>query len=104
MIITIALILVIAFLRGVHLTNKPKRVIIPATISYVPNRSDLRDEKAHNFARLFYEAIGDDPLGKVLVLASNGYVDVSMGRGTKLSRLQNLHLAGLLTDARIREL
>jgi 4-hydroxy-4-methyl-2-oxoglutarate aldolase len=39
----------------------------------------------------------------VLVLASNGYVDVSMGGGTKLSRLQRHRLAGVLTDGRLRD-
>ena len=52
---------------------------------------------------LFYEAVGDDPQGKVLVLASNGYVDASMGGGTKLMRLQRHGLAGVLTDGRLRD-
>jgi regulator of RNase E activity RraA len=87
-------------------TPTPGRVLFgrAATISYVPVRSDLRDDKRHSFARRFYEAVGDEPSGKVLVLASNGHPDVSVGGGTKLSRFQNLHLAGLLTDARIRDL
>jgi regulator of RNase E activity RraA len=37
------------------------------------------------------------------VLASNGYTDVSMGGGTKLSRLQRHGLAGVLTDGRLRD-
>ena len=52
---------------------------------------------------LFYEAVGDHPEGKVLVLASNGYTDVSMGGGTKLSRLQEHGCAGILTDGRLRD-
>jgi 4-hydroxy-4-methyl-2-oxoglutarate aldolase len=39
----------------------------------------------------------------VLVLASNGYTQVSMGGGTKLSRVQEHGLAGVLTDGRLRD-
>jgi 4-hydroxy-4-methyl-2-oxoglutarate aldolase len=37
------------------------------------------------------------------VLASNGYTDVSMGGGMKLSRLQEHGCAGILTDGRLRD-
>jgi 4-hydroxy-4-methyl-2-oxoglutarate aldolase len=37
------------------------------------------------------------------VLASNGYTDVSLGGGTKLSRVQRHGLAGVLTDGRLRD-
>lgn len=57
----------------------------------------------YNLQNLFYEAVGDEPQGKVLVLASNGHTDVSMGGGTKLSRLQNHGCAGVLTDGRLRD-
>ena len=73
------------------------------TISFVPVRNDLFDETRHNFARLFYDAVGDDPRGKTLVLASNGHPQVSLGGGTKLSRLQNHKLAGVLCDGRLRD-
>ena len=39
----------------------------------------------------------------MLVLASNGYTDVSMAGGTKLFRLQEHRLAGVLTDGRLRD-
>jgi 4-hydroxy-4-methyl-2-oxoglutarate aldolase len=39
----------------------------------------------------------------VLVLASNGYTDASLGGGTKLSRVQNHRLAGILADGRLRD-
>jgi regulator of RNase E activity RraA len=39
----------------------------------------------------------------VLVLASNGHPDISLGGGTKLSRAQNLGLAGVLADGRLRD-
>ena len=73
------------------------------TISYFPSCSATLDPEHHNFAKLFYEAVGDDPAGKVVVLASNGYTDTSMGGGTKLLRLQRSGCAGVLTDGRLRD-
>ncbi len=83
----------------------PGRVLFgPAvTISYFPSCSASLDPGRYNLANLFYEAVGDDPQGKVLVLASNGYTDVSMGGGTKLMRVQHHGLAGVLTDGRLRD-
>jgi regulator of RNase E activity RraA len=83
----------------------PGRVLFgPAvTISYFPSCSAALDPERYNLANLFYEAVGDDPAGKVLVLASNGYTDVSVGGGTKLFRLQEHGLAGVLTDGRLRD-
>ena len=83
----------------------PGRVLFgPAvTISYFPSCSVALDPQRYNFANLFYEAVGDKPAGKVLVLASNGYPDTSMAGGTKLSRLQEHDLAGVLTDGRLRD-
>ncbi len=83
----------------------PGRVLFgPAvTISYFPSCSAALDPERFNLANLFYEAVGEEPAGKVLVLASNGYTDVSMGGGTKLSRLQDHGLAGVLTDGRLRD-
>jgi regulator of RNase E activity RraA len=83
----------------------PERILFgPAvTISYLPTCSAARDPEHYNFANLFYEAVGDDPAGKVIVLASNGYTDTSMGGGTKLLRLQQNGCAGVLTDGRLRD-
>ncbi len=83
----------------------PGRILFgPAvTISYFPSCDAALDPDQYNFARLFYEAIGDDGSGKVLVLASNGYENTSMGGGTKMSRAQNHGLAGVLTDGRLRD-
>jgi 4-hydroxy-4-methyl-2-oxoglutarate aldolase len=83
----------------------PGRVLFgPAvTISYFPSCSAALDPAQYNLAALFYEAVGDNPAGKVLVLASNGYTDVSMAGGTKLFRLQEHGLAGVLTDGRLRD-
>jgi regulator of RNase E activity RraA len=83
----------------------PGRVLFgPAvTISYFPSCSAALDPDKYNLGNLFYEAVGDHPEGKVVVLASNGYTDSSMGGGTKLSRLQDHACAGLLTDGRLRD-
>jgi 4-hydroxy-4-methyl-2-oxoglutarate aldolase len=83
----------------------PGRVLFgPAvTISYFPSCSAALDPDRYNLANLFYEAVGDEPEGKVVVLASNGYTDASMGGGTKLSRLQHHRCAGVLTDGRLRD-
>ena len=82
----------------------PGRVLFgPAvTISYFPSCSAALDPERYNLGNLFYAAVGDDPAGKVVVLASNGY-DVSMGGGTKLMRLQEHACAGVLTDGRLRD-
>ncbi len=86
-------------------TPTPGRVLFgPAvTISYFPSCAAGLDPAHYNLANLFYEAIGASPAGKVLVLASNGYTDASMGGGTKLGRLQHHGLAGVLTDGRLRD-
>jgi 4-hydroxy-4-methyl-2-oxoglutarate aldolase len=83
----------------------PDRVLFgPAvTVSYFPSCSAALDPERYNLANLFYEAVGGEPEGKVVVLASNGYTDVSMGGGTKLSRLQDHGCAGVLTDGRLRD-
>jgi 4-hydroxy-4-methyl-2-oxoglutarate aldolase len=83
----------------------PGRVLFgPAvTISYYPSCSAALDPEQYNLAELFNEAVGDDPEGKVVVLASNGYTETSMGGGTKLLRLQETGCAGLLTDGRLRD-
>jgi regulator of RNase E activity RraA len=52
---------------------------------------------------LFYEAIAGDPVAKVVVMHSSGHGETSVGGGTKLSRLQNHGLAGLITDGRLRD-
>jgi 4-hydroxy-4-methyl-2-oxoglutarate aldolase len=86
-------------------TPTPGRVLFgPAvTISFFPSCSAGLDPEKYNFGNLFWEAVGDDPAGKVIVLASNGYAEISMGGGTKLSRLQEHGCAGVLTDGRLRD-
>ncbi len=83
----------------------PGRILFgPAvTISYFPSCSASLDPKRYNLANLFYEAVGDAPANKVVVLASNGYTETSMGGGTKLLRLHEHGCAGVLTDGRLRD-
>src|ERR1044072_3477605 len=77
-----------------HITDlvspTPGRVLFgPAvTISYFPTCSAALDPERYHLRNLFSQAVADEPAGKVLVLASNGYPEVSMGGGTKLARLQ----------------
>lgn len=81
-----------------------KRLFGPAvTISYFPTCETRLAAKTYNFGNIFREAVGDEPDDKVLVLASNGHQEISLGGGTKLSRAHNLGLAGVLADGRIRD-
>jgi regulator of RNase E activity RraA len=91
----------------IHLDSPdPQRVLFgPAvTIGYMPVRKDLMDPEKDSLGPAFYRAIGDeDPTGKVLVMASNGYPDASLGGGTKLSRVRNHKMAGILCDGQLRD-
>src|SRR3954468_4179768 len=81
-----------------------RRLFGPAvTISYFPACGTALPPERYNFKRVFYKAIEDGADGRVLVLASNGYTDASLGGGTKLSRVQNHGLAGILADGRLRD-
>ncbi|MGP3952846.1 RraA family protein [Streptomyces sp. 7N604] len=73
------------------------------TLSYFPSCGERLPADRYNFARLFYEAIGEDGRGAVLVMACNGHPEVSMGGGTKLTRVVNHGLAGVLADGRLRD-
>jgi regulator of RNase E activity RraA len=72
-----------------------------ATISFLPYRADLDDPP--DFADVFYRAVGSDAEGQVLVLSSGGYLDASLGGGTKLLRAQIHRLAGVVSDGRLRD-
>ena len=91
----------------IHLDSPdPQRVLFgPAvTIGYLPVRKDLMDPEKHSLGPAFYRSIGeDDPTGKVLVMASNGHPDRSLGGGTKLSRVRNHKMAGILCDGQLRD-
>lgn len=72
------------------------------TMAYMPWRDDV-PQGSKTFADFFYEAVGPDPAGKVLVLSSGGYAQVSHAGGTKLSRAAHHRLAGVLADGRLRD-
>lgn len=72
------------------------------TVAFLPYRDDL-PETGLGFATLFYRAVADAPAGKVVVLSSGGHPDASHGGGTKLSRLHNHGVAGVLADGRLRD-
>lgn len=81
-----------------------RRLFGPAvTVSYFPTCSAALDPERYNFGNLFLEAVGEQPAGKVLVLASNGHPEVSLAGGTKLSRAHHHQLAGVLADGRLRD-
>lgn len=81
-----------------------RRLFGPAvTISYFPTCAVALDPEKYNFGALFLEAVGDEPQGKVLVLAGNGHPGTSLGGSTKLSRAHNMELAGVLADGRLRD-
>ncbi len=73
------------------------------TISYFPSCSVALDPATYNFADLFYEAVSEGAESKVLVLASNGHPDTSLGGGTKLARLEKMSMSGVLADGRLRD-
>ncbi|TDE37694.1 RraA family protein [Actinomadura sp. 6K520] len=73
-----------------------------STLAYLPYRDDLPQSET-GFAELFYQALGAQPQGRVLVLSSGGYPDASLGGGTKLSRGDHQQIAGILADGRLRD-
>lgn len=76
------------------------------TISFFPTCAERLNPGEFNFGRLFHRAVhgaSADPAHTVLVMASNGYTETSLAGGTKLSRLANAGLAGVLTDGRLRD-
>lgn len=85
-----------------------RRLFGPAvTICYFPACSVALPPDCHNFKRLFYQALEGSGEGGgegyVLVLASNGFTEASLGGGTKLSRAENHRFAGVLADGRLRD-
>lgn len=74
-----------------------------AIISFIPYRADKAEPERNNFATLFYQAVGDKPEGKVLVMGACGFTNTSLGGGVKLSRLQNHKMAGVLCEGRLRD-
>jgi regulator of RNase E activity RraA len=87
------------------LSPTPERVLFgPAvTLQYVPVREDLRDASKHEFAAIFYDCITEGAAGKVLVMASCGHEETSLGGGVKLSRVETHKMAGVFTDGCLRD-
>lgn len=83
----------------------PGRVLFgPAvTISCFPSCSVGLDPDEYNFGNLCFEAVGDDPEGKVVVLASNGYVDSSVGRWDRPKTLYQAAASRAGTGRPVRE-
>lgn len=84
----------------------PSKILFgPAlTVGFLPARRDLMDPHRHSLGPAIYGAIGErDPSGHVLVMSSGGHPDISLGGSTKLSRVANQGLAGVLCDGRLRD-
>ena len=73
------------------------------TMLFMPLRADRLDPERHDFGPLVFEAAGTDPAGKVLVVSSGGHPEQPIAGGKKLSRLANLGMAGVVSDARLRD-
>ncbi|MFN8110336.1 MAG: RraA family protein [Thermoleophilia bacterium] len=84
-------------------TPTPDRVLFgpAATIRFLPYRADLGQR---DFARAYYEAVGDDPAGRVLAMSCGGHPDGALAGGKKLTRAAFQGVAGVLTDGRLRDL
>ena len=91
----------------IHLASPdPKRTLFgqAVTIGFLPVRKDFMDMEKHSLGPAFYRAIGEqDPAGKVLVMSSGNHPNTSLGGGTKLSRVRNHKMAGILCDGRLRD-
>jgi regulator of RNase E activity RraA len=73
------------------------------TMLFMPLRADHFDAARHDFGPLVIEAAGAHPAGKVLVASCGGYPEQPIAGGKKLSRLANLGMAGVVSDARLRD-
>ena len=84
----------------------PSKVLFgPAvTLGFLPVRKDLMDPHKHSLGPAMYRAVGErDMTGNVLVMSSGGHPDISLGGSTKLSRITNHGLAGVLCDGYLRD-
>lgn len=84
----------------------PSKVLFgqAVTVGFMPIRLDKMDPKKHSLGPILYNAIKHtNPEGKVLVMSSGGQPEISLGGGTKLSRVTNLNMAGVLCDGKLRD-
>ncbi len=84
----------------------PGRVLFgpAATMAFLPHRADLFGDPRHDFASVYYRAVGDAARGAVLVMSCGGMPDQALAGGKKLSRAAFQGVAGALTDGRLRDL
>jgi len=94
-----------AHIIDLHSPDPTRELIGPAvTIGFLPVRKDFMDADRHSLVPALYRAVKDhDARGAVLVMASNGHPKTSLGGGTKLSRVENLGMAGVLADGTLRD-
>lgn len=99
-----------AFAHRSHIVDlvspDPSKVLFgPAvTIGFLPVRRDLMDLRKHSLGPAIYRSLGEREMaGRVLVMSSSGHHGASLGGSTKLSRVTNHGLAGVLCDARLRD-
>jgi len=102
--------MMLSYSHRAHVINlvspDPDRTLIgPAvTIGYMPVRKDFMDPDKHSLVPAIYRAVQNhNANGAVLVMASNGHPETSLGGGTKLSRVENLGMSGVLADGYIRD-
>ena len=84
----------------------PSKVLFgPAvTVGFLPLRKDLMDIHKHSLGPAIYRSLGEREMaGNVLVMSSGCNPDISLGGSTKLSRITNNGLAGVLCDGRLRD-
>lgn len=87
-------------------TPTPERVLFgpAATMAFLPHRADLFGDPRHDFASVYYRAVGDAARGAVLVMSCGGMPGQALAGGKKLSRAAFQGVAGALTDGRFRDL
>lgn len=73
------------------------------TMQFMPLRVDHFDADRQDFGTLVLEAAGASPGGKVLVASCGGHPEQAVAGGKKLSRLANLGMRGIVSDARLRD-
>ena len=74
------------------------------TVGFLPVRKDLMDPRKHSLGPAIYRSFADrDVAGRVLVMSSSGHPHASLGGSTKLSRVKNHGLAGVLCDGKLRD-
>lgn len=73
------------------------------TMQFMPLRVDHFDADRHDFGNLVLEAAGASARGKVLVASCGGHPEQPIAGGKKLSRLANLGMRGVVSDARLRD-